>query len=137
MYGSCHLAGCALEGREEESVVRGGVEERDVGASLGALSPLAALSQSLRSMDLPSPLSAMQSFFPCAESTVKCKRVALVIFPHQLGGPGCRSGSGDGTLMGMRFKQSSVDFMAHVSYVGRGSLAEKMGVETGYVVTVS
>lgn len=39
--------------------------------------------------------------------------------------------------MGMRFKQCSIDFMAHVCYVGRGSLAEMMGVEKGDVVTVS
>jgi hypothetical protein len=45
--------------------------------------------------------------------------------------------AGDGTLMGIRLKQCPIDFMAHVCFVQRGSLAEKMGVEKGDVVTVS
>ena len=164
MYGSCHMpVTCALipETREEyEMTVRGNEEERE-GIAISSpttntvLSPWAALSSSLASPlnKIPlSPLStAMQSFFPKAKDDVRCKRIGMVIFPQYFGSSGlekkgydCGIGSGlngerdgDGTLMGVRFRQNPIDFMAHVRSVERGSLAERMGVEKGDVVTVS
>ena len=157
MYGSCHVQSCALveETREDELTVRGVEDEREgnnvtppASATLSPLAALASLASPLNKIPLTSPLSAVQSFFPRATEDIRCKRVGMVIFPHHFGssglkktkydcGVGLGDGVGDGTLMGIRLKQSPIDFMAHVCFVERGSLAEKMGVEKGDVVTVS
>lgn len=158
MYGSCHVQTCALveeEAREDEFTVRGEENEREgepptspTTATLSPLAMLTSLASPLNKIPLPSPLSAVQSFFPRLNEDIRCKRVGMVIFPHYFGYSGLESSkygcaglrdgdAGDGTLMGIRLKQCPIDFMAHVCFVERGSLAEKMGVEKGDVVTVS
>lgn len=157
MYGSCHMQSCALveETREDELTVRGEENEREGGeptptsATLSPLAALTSLASPLKKIPLASPLSAVQSFFPrFINEDIRCKRIGMVIFPHYFGSSGLESrgydcaglrdgAAGDGTLMGIRLKQCPIDFMAHVCFVQRGSLAEKMGVEKGDVVTVS
>lgn len=157
MYGSCHMPTCTLipEARQDEMTVRGAEDEREgtISPTNTVLSPFAALGSLASPLNkIPlSPLSAVQSLFPKANEDVRCKRIGMVIFPHYFGSSGlekkgydCGIGRGlngeqerDGTLMGVRFRQNPIDFMAHVRSVERGSLAEKMGVERGDVVTVS
>ena len=153
MLGSCHVPLCAyMEGREDELTAHGMEEERDPatnsdGGAASVLSPLAALTSLASLNKIPlSPLAALQTFFPKNESAVRCKRIGMVIFPHHFGSSRSQSaydcglgkgGSRDGTLMGIRLKQCPSDFMAHVCYVERGSLAEKIGVKKGDIATVS
>ena len=152
MYGSCHIQTCNMydETREDELARRGMEGDRDQPTSpSSALSPLAvltSLASPLNKIQLSSPLSAVQSFFPKVNEDIRCKRIGMVIFPHYFGasgsgptgydcGIGVQNGDGDGTLMGLRFKQSPIDFMAHVNFVKRGSVAERLGVEKGDAVT--
>lgn len=154
MYGSCQMQTCNMydETREDELARRGMEGDRDQPTSpSSALSPLAvltSLASPLNKISLSSPLSAVQSFFPKGNEDIRCKRIGMVIFPHYFGasgsgptgydcGIGVQSANGDGTLMGLRFKQSRIDFMAHVCFVKRGSVAERLGVEKGDAVTVS
>ena len=72
---------------------------------------------------------------------VKVRRVCLVVFPDEvkrcLEGKLSSGGRKVVGLLGMTFVQDVGDFQAHVSYVQRGSKAEKMGVRKGDVVSVS
>ena len=78
---------------------------------------------------------------------IKFRRLCLVVFPNEvqtsLGNtPGANDHYKNGTrqsvgLLGMKFTQNHHDFQAHVSYVQRGSKADRMGVRKGDIVSLS
>ena len=126
----------------------------------GVLSPISHALQTL----LSSPRDQLSSFFPFHTTAnnnsnglqspegnireIKFRRICLVVFPNEVQtslGNTTTTGVNNNKsnrqnavgLLGMKFVQNHHDFQAHVSYVQRGSKADRMGVRKGDIVSVS
>jgi len=114
----------------------------DNNTNLGSLSPLSTAFQAITSSFFQT--NNNNGIIPegAGVKEIKFRRLCLVVFPDEV-----QSSLGNTTkkkkrkndngvgLLGMKFVQSSQDFQAHVSYVQRGSKADRMGVRKGDIVS--
>jgi len=108
--------------------------------NLGPLSPLSTAFQAITSSFFQTNNGIIPESAGMKE--IKFRRMCLVVFPDEVQSSlgitskkkKRKNDNGVG-LLGMKFVQSNQDFQAHVSYVQRGSKADRMGVRKGDIVS--